>query len=83
MFYRFAVIPMFLFSGASIPMSQLPGWLRLVVQFVPLYHGVACAGRSHSGRGQCSYGVHLAVLLAFSAVGTVLCIRNFRRRLEV
>ena len=39
--YRFAIIPMFLFSGTFFPISQLPTWLQVVAYVTPLYHGVA------------------------------------------
>jgi lipooligosaccharide transport system permease protein len=34
------LIPLFLFSGTFYPISLYPGWLQLVVQLTPLYHGV-------------------------------------------
>ena len=83
-FYRLGIIPMFLFSGCFYPISQLPGWLRTVVQFVPLYHGVAICRTLALGQGTVLVtAYHLAFLLALSGLGVVLCIRNFRRRLEV
>ena len=39
--YRFAIIPLFLFSGTFFPISQLPAWLQAVAYATPLYHGVA------------------------------------------
>jgi lipooligosaccharide transport system permease protein len=83
-FYRFLIIPMFLFSGGFYPISQLPGWLRTVVQFVPLYHGVSLCRTLALGRGSiAATAYHVGVLAALAAVGTVLCVRSFRRRLEV
>jgi lipooligosaccharide transport system permease protein len=82
--YRFAVIPMFLFSGAFYPVSQLPGWLQPVVQVTPLYQGVALCRTLALGQGALAMTcVHIAYLAVLAAVGTVVCIRNFRRRLEV
>jgi lipooligosaccharide transport system permease protein len=82
-FYRFAIIPMFLFSGSFYPISQLPAWLRTVVQFVPLYHGVAICRTLALGQGSlATTGYHVGVLVALTALGTFLCIRNFRKRLE-
>ena len=40
LYFRFVVIPMFLFSGAFFPISQLPGWLQPVALATPMYHGV-------------------------------------------
>ena len=83
-FYRFAIIPMFLFSGSFYPISQLPAWLRVVVQFVPLYHGVALCRTLSLGQGGLAQTLyHLGVLVALVAVGWWLCVVTFRRRLEV
>jgi lipooligosaccharide transport system permease protein len=43
MFFRFVVIPMFLFSGAFFPITQLPGWLQPVAFATPMFHGVELA----------------------------------------
>lgn len=83
-FYRFAIIPMFLFSGSFYPISNLPGWLRVVVQFVPLYHGVAICRTLALGQGtMAATAYHLGVLVALTGVGWWACVRTFRRRLEV
>lgn len=83
-FYRFMIIPMFLFSGGFYPINQLPGWLQTVVQFVPLYHGVSLCRTLALGKGTfAATAYHAAVLLVLAAVGTALCVRSFRRRLEV
>lgn len=38
--YRFAIMPLFLFSGTFFPITQLPGLLQAVAVATPLYHGV-------------------------------------------
>lgn len=40
MFFRFVVLPMFLFSGAFFPVAQLPNWLQPVAFVTPMFHGV-------------------------------------------
>ena len=50
--YRFAIIPMFLFSGTFFPVSQLPTWLEIVAYCLPLYHGVSLVPRSHARPGE-------------------------------
>ncbi len=83
-FYRLAIIPMFLFSGSFYPISQLPSWLQTVVQFVPLYHGVAICRTLALGQGSVAATLyHIVVLVALSSVGIWLCTVTFRRRLEV
>jgi lipooligosaccharide transport system permease protein len=82
-FYRLGIIPMFLFSGSFYPITNLPGWLEPVVQFVPLYHGVALCRTLALGRGSLAATLyHLAVLLALATLGTLAAIHTFRKRLE-
>ena len=80
--YRFAFVPMFLFSATFYPLSSYPRSLRPVVQFFPLYHGVALVRAAAFGRGTVGTEVaHLAVLLAMAAAGIVWGRRTMRARL--
>lgn len=80
--YRFAFVPMFLFSATFYPVSTYPGYLRPVVQFVPLYHGVALARAAAYGQGQfAAILAHLAVLAAIAGSGILWGRRTLRRRL--
>lgn len=80
--YRFAFVPMFLFSATFYPVSAYPAVLRPVVQFVPLYHGVALARAAAFGEGSLAPLLgHLAVLVAMSAAGVLWGRRTLRRRL--
>ena len=80
--YRFAIIPMFLFSATFYPVSVYPGYLRPVVQLVPLYHGVALARAAAFGRGALGPVLcHLAVLVTMSLLGVFWGRRTLRRRL--
>ncbi len=82
--YRIGVIPMFLFSGAFFPVSQLPTVLEWLAQLMPLYHGVELV------RGLClgdpallaDLG-HVAYLLAWVAGGFWLADRALARRLRL
>jgi len=58
--YRFAFVPMFLFSATFFPVSSYPGYLRPIVQFMPLYHGVALARAAAFWRRilRCNYFPH-------------------------
>ncbi len=38
--FRFAIVPLFLFSGTFFPISELPEWLEPVAYLTPLFHGV-------------------------------------------
>jgi lipooligosaccharide transport system permease protein len=84
LWYRFGLIPLFLFSGTFFPVTQLPGWVRPLAYITPLWHGVALC-RSLS-LGTASAGAafgHVAYLAALAAAGIALGQRNYRRRLYV
>jgi lipooligosaccharide transport system permease protein len=81
-FYRFAIVPMFLFSATFYPISAYPGYLRPVVQFIPLYHGVALARAAAFGQGSMSaLFAHLAILVVMIIAGVAWGRRTMRRRL--
>jgi lipooligosaccharide transport system permease protein len=80
--YRFAFVPMFLFSATFYPLSAYPGYLRPVVQFFPLYHGVALARAAAFGHGSISAQLgHVAVLIGMTVAGVIWGRRTMRRRL--
>ncbi len=80
--YRFAFVPMFLFSATFYPVSSYPGYLRPVVQIMPLYHGVALARAVAYGHVEPGpLFAHVAVLVALAATGIVVGRRTMRRRL--
>ena len=80
--YRFAIVPMFLFSATFYPVNAYPGYLRPVVQFVPLYHGVALARSAAFGEWPLLPTLgHLTVLLALAVAGVLWGRRTLRRRL--
>jgi lipooligosaccharide transport system permease protein len=80
---RFAVLPLFLFSGAFFPISQLPVAVRPVAFALPLWHGVVLCRALALGRaGSWASVGHIVVLAAYAAVGTVAAVWAFRRRLR-
>ncbi len=80
---RFGIIPMFLFSGAFYPVSQLPDALEPVAWVTPLWHGVElCRGAVLGGLGGGMAALHVAVLLAYVVGGTAACMVTFERRLR-
>jgi lipooligosaccharide transport system permease protein len=81
--YRFAIIPMFLFSGTFFPISQLPVWLQVVAYVTPLYHGVTlCRDLTLGQVGWADVG-HTAYLCTCVAVGYAAGRRTFAKRLVV
>lgn len=81
--FRFGIVPMFLFSGTFFPITQLPGWMQPLAYVVPLWHGVELArGISLGLPTTFAPTVHVAYLVVWIVVGTLVGIRLFRRRLE-
>ena len=79
---RLVIVPMFLLSGTFFPVSQLPIWLRLVAYATPLWHGAELCralllDRFYAGADL----LHVAYLIAFAAVGTLVALHTYRRRL--
>jgi len=82
--FRFVINPLFLFSGAFFPVAQLPEILRVVAYATPIYHGVQLTrGLVLQTIAPADAVLHVAVLAAFVAAGTVACRVTFRRRLVV
>jgi lipooligosaccharide transport system permease protein len=80
--YRFAFVPMFLFSATFFPLSAYPGYLRPVVQLIPLYHGIALARSAAFGQGSIAADfAHVLVLVAMMGAGVVWGRRTMRTRL--
>jgi lipooligosaccharide transport system permease protein len=80
--FRFAVMPMFLFSGTFFPISQLPDWLEPLAWLTPLWHGVELCRDLALGTPELlpSLG-HIAYLGLWVAVGFAFALRTFTRRL--
>ena len=82
--YRFALIPLFLFSGTFFPVTRLPGWLQPVAYATPLYHGVALCRGLVLGTAELWPSLGSALyLVVLTGLGYLLAQRTFRRRLVV
>jgi lipooligosaccharide transport system permease protein len=80
--FRFAIVPMFLFSGTFFPISQLPDWLQPAAYVVPLWHGVQLTRAVTLGWDTVlAPWLHVTYLGAWVAAGTWLAVRVFHRRL--
>jgi lipooligosaccharide transport system permease protein len=82
--FRFAITPLFLFSGTFFPIEQLPAVIQPLAWFTPLYHGVALCRALALGTIADNPGLallNLAVLLGCTIVGLVWSLRTFHRRL--
>ena len=82
--FRFGMMPLMLFSGTFFPLSQLPGWLRLLAYVTPLWHGVdLCRMLSLGDIDVPRALINVAYLAALSAFGIWAGARTYRRRLYV
>jgi lipooligosaccharide transport system permease protein len=82
--FRFAVIPMGLFSGAFFPVESLPVGLRALAYALPLWHGVdLCRAATLGVAPDWSIPGHLLYLSAWLVAGFLLALRQFRRRLVI
>jgi lipooligosaccharide transport system permease protein len=81
--FRFVVVPLFLFSGAFFPISQLPDAVQPVVVAIPVWHGVELARAAALGTPPAlAWPIHAAVLVALLVVGTWAARVAFDRRLR-
>jgi lipooligosaccharide transport system permease protein len=82
--YRLLVIPLFLFSGAFFPISNLSAPLEWLARITPLWHGVDLTRMLVLGEVNTGLAlVHLVYLLTLSLVGWLLAVWRLAKRLEV
>jgi lipooligosaccharide transport system permease protein len=82
--FRFGVTPLFLFSGTFFPLDSLPEAVRPVAWITPLYHGGALTRGLSLGTlldDPVLALIHVLVLLACVAAGTVAMISTINHRL--
>jgi lipooligosaccharide transport system permease protein len=82
--YRLLVVPLFLFSGAFFPISNLSAPLEWVARLTPLWHGVDLTRMLVLGTVQPGAAlVHVAYLLVLCAVGWWLAAWRLDKRMKV
>jgi lipooligosaccharide transport system permease protein len=83
-FFRFGVMPLFLFSGTFFPTASLPAVIRPVVFLSPLWHGVELARGAAGvpGSPHLPWWGHTLVLIALFIIGLVLAVRNLNRTMR-
>jgi len=82
--FRFIITPLFLFSGVFFPIDTLPSLLQAVAWLSPLWHGVVLTRALVLGVPDMSPAlalVHLSILVALVAVGSLAAARLIERRL--
>ncbi len=81
-YFTLVVTPMAMMSGVFFPLEQLPEVLRGLAQLLPLSHGVQLVRPLLLGQAPADAWLHVAVLLAYTAVGFYAALVLFRRRLN-
>jgi len=76
-----AILPMFLFSATFFPLSTYPGWLEVVIQATPLYHGVELLRSLTTGTVGWYQLFDVAYLAALGLVGTLIVGRRVEKLL--
>ncbi|MCW2847490.1 MAG: type transporter [Marmoricola sp.] len=80
--FRLGMIPLFLFSGAFFPITNLSAPMEWFARVTPLWHGVDLSRQLVLGRLDASSAlVHVVYLAVLAAAGWWLTVRNLRRRL--
>jgi lipooligosaccharide transport system permease protein len=82
--FRVGVVPMFLFSGAFFPISQLPAAVAWLAYLTPIWHGVDLSRTLtlDTVRWLPALG-HVAYLLVWVVAGWYLALRAFTRKLAL
>jgi lipooligosaccharide transport system permease protein len=76
-----AVLPMFFFSTTFYPLTVYPGWLRIVVQCFPLYHGVVLMRALTTGFVGWGLLWHVLYFVVMAAIGIVAAGHRLRKLL--
>jgi len=71
-------MPMFLFSGTFFPISVYPEWLRIIVEFTPLYRGVHMLRAFTTGHIEPMVLVDIAYLAIMGLIGVAITARRLR-----
>jgi lipooligosaccharide transport system permease protein len=80
--FRLGMIPMFLFSGAFFPISNLGGVMEWVARLTPLWHGVDLTRMLVLGRVDGSTAtIHVVYLAVLAVGGYLLAVRRLHARL--
>ncbi len=78
---QLAALPMFLFSGTFYPLDVYPRWLQIVVEILPLQHGIVLLRALNAGVLHWSLLGHVAYFAALALAGVVVTTRRLDRLL--
>lgn len=80
--FRLGLLPMFLFSGAFFPITQLPTAVQWLAYVTPIWHGVDLSRMLTLGQVDWWLALgHLGYLSAWVVAGWVYAVSGFQRRL--
>jgi lipooligosaccharide transport system permease protein len=83
MLLRMGAIPMFLFSGAFFPLSEMPAAVAWLSRLFPGWHGVELCRDLTSGSFDPIFTtIHVVYLLGLTAIGMAAVISGFEKRLS-
>lgn len=80
-YFTLFITPMTILCGVFFPIEQLPGFLQIAAQALPLTHAVQLVRPLFLGEMPQAVLVHVIVLLAYAAAGFYAATVLFRRRL--
>jgi lipooligosaccharide transport system permease protein len=80
-YFTLAITPMVLLCGVFYPVSQLPGFLQAVSNWLPLTHAIDVVRPLILGRMPAQLVVHLLALAAWGSVSYWTAVTLIRRRL--
>lgn len=75
-YIQLAVAPLFLFSGTFYGLGVYPAWLRILVECLPLHHGIAMLRALNAGVVDWELAGHAAYFVAMAAVGVTVTARR-------
>jgi lipooligosaccharide transport system permease protein len=80
--FRLGMIPMFLFSGAFFPISNLSGWMEALARVTPLWHGVDLTRMLTLGQVDWLLALgHVAYLAVLALAGWFWAVHRLTRRM--
>ena len=80
--FRFALLPMFLFSGTFFPVSRLPDWLEPIAWATPLWHGVElCRDLAHGTAAAGATTIHIGYLACVILGGAAVAVHTMKGKL--
>ena len=80
--FRLGMIPLFLFSGAFFPVSNLDRWMEVLARATPLWHGVDLTRMLTLGEMDWSMAaVHVVYLVVLALAGWFWAVRRLTKRM--